>query len=225
MEILCQRRRKPTSIANPTDKKEPPTKGPSLTGAVAVAISHNQADAIVGDGAKIVVHGGDMTVEGYTEENIKANVNAHVNKPSESVSGAAAVFVGDYNNTANAAIGDNTVVDVTGMLLVKANSKIPNQIVLDDDWQGFKDKVNGLSPWTAGPDRSPASAWAIRWHLPPGKSRPPLRWNRGADHPEDQGRDNRRRAAEGHTVCPATHHRGQNYLTGLTDSGRRRTPN
>jgi len=135
---------KPTSIANPTDKKEPPTKGPSLTGAVAVAISHNQADAIIGDGAEIIVNGGNMTVEAYVEENIKANVNSHVNKPSESVSGAAAVFVGDYNNTAGAVIGDNSVVDVTGLLTVKSDSVIPNQMVLDDDWDEFKKKVNGF---------------------------------------------------------------------------------
>ncbi|MRR50604.1 MAG: DUF4347 domain-containing protein, partial [Rhodocyclaceae bacterium] len=118
---------KPTAIANPTDKKEPPTKGANLSGAVAVAYSHNQADAIVGDGAHIVVNGGNLTVAAYGEENVKAVVNAEVNKPSESVSGAAAVFVGDYNTIANAKIGDNASIDVTGLLTVKANAVLPSQ--------------------------------------------------------------------------------------------------
>ena len=68
-----------------------------------------------------------MTVAAYGEENIKAVVNAEVNKPSESVSGAAAVFVGDYNTIANAKIGDNASVDVTGLLTVKANAVLPSQ--------------------------------------------------------------------------------------------------
>ncbi|MBT7082342.1 MAG: hypothetical protein HN929_12930, partial [Chloroflexi bacterium] len=135
---------KPTAITNPTDQKATSTKGPNLTGAVAVAISHNQADAIIGDDAEIIVDGGDMTVTSYVEENIKANVNAHVNKPSETVSAAAAVFVGDYNNISNAWIGDNTKVDVTGLLNVKANTVIPNQITFDDDWDEFKEKFNGF---------------------------------------------------------------------------------
>ena len=135
---------KPTAVSNPGDKKEAPTKGPNLSGAVAVAISHDQADAIIGDNATIVVNDGNMTVNGYAEENIKVNVNAHVNKPSESVSGAAAVFVGDYNNISNAIIGDNAKVDVSGTLKVTANTVIPNQITLDDDWEEFKKKVNGF---------------------------------------------------------------------------------
>ena len=65
----------------------------------------------------------------FKEENIKVTVEAHVKKPSETVSAAAAIFAGVYNNTANARIGDNATVDVTGLLTVKANSKIPNQII------------------------------------------------------------------------------------------------
>ena len=53
---------KPTGVANPSATKEPPTKGPNLTGAVAVAVSHNHADAIIGDNAEIIVQDGDMTV-------------------------------------------------------------------------------------------------------------------------------------------------------------------
>ena len=84
-------------------------------------------------------HDGFDHGNGYAEENIKANVNAHVNKPSESVSAAAAVFVGDYHNTSNALIGDNSVVDVSDVLTVKANTVIPNQVTFDDDWDEFKD--------------------------------------------------------------------------------------
>jgi len=135
---------KPKSMVSPTDKKEPSTKGPNLTGAVAIGISDNQARAIIGDGADIEVNGGDMTVEAFVEENVKVSVTAHVKKASESVSGAGAVFVGRYSNRADAWIGDGAVVDVTGALAVTANTKYPNQILLDDDWDSFKKDVNGF---------------------------------------------------------------------------------
>ncbi len=135
---------KPTKLTSATAKQEPPTKGANLTGAVAVAISNNKADAIVGDGAVIHVNKGDVTVEAQVEENIKADVNAHVNKPAEYVSGAAAVFVGLYSNIANATIGDGAEVDAYGTIEVKSTSKVPNQIVLDDEWDGFKKNVNSF---------------------------------------------------------------------------------
>jgi Ca2+-binding RTX toxin-like protein len=128
---------KPTQMRNAADKKEAPTKGPNLAGAVAYLESLNQATATISDDAVITVDGGDVTVDSYVEENIKVNVTAHVKKPSETVSGAIAFFWGDYTNRADAFIGDGATVDASGVTSVKSEAKIPNQIIVDDEWEAF----------------------------------------------------------------------------------------
>jgi Ca2+-binding RTX toxin-like protein len=139
---------KPTEPRNPADKKEPPTKGPNLSGAVAYLESVNEATAAIDDNATITVTGsevngdgevvsGNVIVDSYVEDNIKVNVTAHVKKPSESVSGAIAFFYGDYTNNADAYIGDRAEVNASGVTWVDAKAKIPNQIIVDDEWEDF----------------------------------------------------------------------------------------
>ncbi|MCP4646350.1 MAG: hypothetical protein GY852_01275, partial [bacterium] len=71
--------------------------------------------------------------------NIKVNVNAHVKKPSETVSGAIALFYGDYTNKSDAYIGNHAIVNVSGVTSVDSDAVIPNQIIVDDEWEEFLD--------------------------------------------------------------------------------------
>ncbi len=134
----------PRGLPIPVARNRRPPGGRNLSGALAVGVSNNHANAIVGEGAVITVEDGDMSVTSRVEENIKVSVNALVNQPSETASGAAALFFGFYHNYADAEIGDDAVVDVSGQLKVEANSVIPNQVILDDDWDGFKEKFKGF---------------------------------------------------------------------------------
>ena len=131
--------KKPSKMANPNDKKEAPTKGANLAGAVAFVDSVNEASASIADNATIIVNGGDVAVNSYVEDNIKVNVTAHVKKPAEFVSGAIAFFYGSYVNNADAFIGDSSEVTATGDVRVTSLAKIPNQIIVDDEFEDFLD--------------------------------------------------------------------------------------
>ncbi|KPK77594.1 MAG: hypothetical protein AMJ79_02710, partial [Phycisphaerae bacterium SM23_30] len=115
-------------------KKKPPHKF-GLTGSVAVVVSSNRADAVLGENS-VVYAPDNVTVQANAKDNIKAIVSAHVKHPSE-YSSSVAVYVGYYANQADSHIDKNARVDAGGKLLVEADATIPNQITLDEEFGNF----------------------------------------------------------------------------------------
>lgn len=153
-------------------KKVPPSVG--ITGAIAVTLSDDNATAkITSTGTNAVKSEGDISVtsevtdvirtaaiaqQKQREENNVLNHPTDANKKAAGVS--AAVIYGQYNNTADAYIGDNAIVDAKQKLTIDSSVNIPFQ----NNWKDF-DKLttnltNAFLSSNLGLDKAMFTSWA-----------------------------------------------------------------
>ncbi|MGI6091826.1 MAG: leukotoxin LktA family filamentous adhesin [Negativicutes bacterium] len=153
-------------------KKVPPSVG--ITGAIAVTLSEDDATAkITSKGTNAVKSQGDISVtsevtdiirtaaiaqQKQREENNVLNHPTDANKKAAGVS--AAVIYGQYNNTADAYIGDNAIVDTKQKLTIDSNVKIP----FENNWKDFDKLTTNLSnaflSSNLGLDKAMFTSWA-----------------------------------------------------------------
>ncbi len=163
-------------------KSVPPSVG--ITGAVAITLSEDNANAkITSSGKATLADGstvanavqslGDITVtsdvtevmktaaiaqQKQREENSVLNNPTDANKKAAGVS--AAVIYGSYNNTSNAYIGDNAVVDAKQKLSVSSTINVP----FVNNWANTDKVVDNLSnaflSSNLGLDKAMFTSWA-----------------------------------------------------------------
>jgi hypothetical protein len=114
-----------------------------IAGGVAYAISNNAANATVGSTATLFANR-DLSVTAYAEDNFKAIAIAGA-KLASTVSIAGGVAITDYTNTADAVVGNGATLNVRGLLTVRANAIIPNQVEIDDKFR----ELIGFRPFLA----------------------------------------------------------------------------
>ncbi|MCA9167152.1 MAG: hypothetical protein KDB23_05770, partial [Planctomycetales bacterium] len=111
---------------------EPELDGGKISGAgtLVIALSSNQADALINGDARLFAQH-DVLVNGYVEDNYKALAIAG-SKVNSKVALAGALMVTDYSNLSNTLVADGAVITASHDVSVLAESKIPNQIEVDD---------------------------------------------------------------------------------------------
>lgn len=105
------------------------------TGSLVIGSSTNTATASIGDGATVNA-GGNLNIRAYAEDNFRT-IAAASSGSGAKVSIGGAVSVSNYNNTANAVIGDNATVNASGLLNVDAQAIIPDQVNFANDLAVF----------------------------------------------------------------------------------------
>lgn len=104
----------------------------SMAASVAVAVSSNNAEAYIADGA-VVTAAGDIVVTARAEDNFKV-ISTAAAKLNAAVSIAGAVAVTDYTNTASARIGADATVISGGDVSVTADAVVPSQFKVVSDF-------------------------------------------------------------------------------------------
>lgn len=128
----------------------------SMAASVAVAVSSNNAEAYIADGA-VVTAAGDIVVTARAEDNFKV-ISTAAAKLNAAVSIAGAVAVTDYTNTANAQIGADATVISGGDVIVTADAVVPSQFKVVSDFIT-------LMTWFADLDQN-ITAPSIDFNLP-----------------------------------------------------------
>ena len=101
-----------------------------LAAGITVAISDNHANALVGSGAQLLSDG-DLTVRAYAEDNYKV-VTRSAAKLASTVAISGGISVTDHINEATARVDNGAVINARGVITVKADAVIPNQVTIDD---------------------------------------------------------------------------------------------
>ena len=131
-----------------------PVEGPGtsqfgMAAAVAIAVSTNNADAHVGDNARVTA-AGNLAVTSYAEDDLKAGASGSSfstttpTSPGSRVSLGGAFILGAYSNNANADVGKSAVVVAQQGVTVDAQAVVPPHLPFASDAQGALDFFRGL---------------------------------------------------------------------------------